>query len=314
MAQELSFAAAQTLAAPFLRKPDVLVSTSPSFLALLPGIFNSRLRRVRWILWLQDILPDGAAATGFVKRSGFTYRSSRRLETEAYRTADHIVVLSENFRHNLRSKGVPPQKISIAYNPATMFDAHEEIDRGEIAGAPRILCMGNIGKSQGLTRIVEAFESNERLQGLGAELAFAGAGVAEEEVRASARSDRVKFLGVLRPADLKIEIARSHLGAVTQAYEGGEFNVPSKLMNYLASGLPVVASVDPKSEAARVIRDSGGGWSSDSADPSRFAQLIVEAMADLSELTRRGEAGASFARANLTADALVDRFEEIMFR
>ncbi|MEA2195454.1 MAG: colanic acid biosynthesis glycosyl transferase WcaI, partial [Solirubrobacteraceae bacterium] len=54
--QELSFATAQLAAAPWLRRPDVLVAVSPSFPALLPAVLNSHLRNIPWLLWLHDIL------------------------------------------------------------------------------------------------------------------------------------------------------------------------------------------------------------------------------------------------------------------
>jgi len=312
MVQELSYMASQTAALPFLGKPDALISVTPSFPALLPGLMKSRARKVPWILWVQDILPDGAATTGYVDQGGMTYRMSRRLESAAYKAARGIFVLSESFRANLIEKGVPPEKISLAYNPATMKPDTDPADRASIPGPPRILCMGNIGKSQGLVRIVEAFEADERLSELGAELALAGAGVAEDEVRAAIRTDRTKMLGVLGPDDLKAEIARSHLGAVTQAYSGGEFNVPSKLMNYLAVGLPVVASVRPESEAARIVEQSGAGWVSDSSDPTGFTDSIVEAMSAGDELTKRSRAGVDFARNNLSIDVLADKFEQTL--
>lgn len=82
--QELSFMAAQFAALPALGRPDVLVATSPSFPALLPAMVNARARRIPWILWLQDILPDGAATTGLVK-PGLVMAAARRLERTAYR-------------------------------------------------------------------------------------------------------------------------------------------------------------------------------------------------------------------------------------
>ena len=57
-------AATLTAAVPYLGTPEILVVVSPSFPGLVPAMLNSRLRRVPWVLWLQDILPDGAAATG----------------------------------------------------------------------------------------------------------------------------------------------------------------------------------------------------------------------------------------------------------
>jgi len=308
LVQEASFLASQTMALPFLGNPDVVVSVSPCFPALLPGIINCRARRIPWILWIQDILPDGAATTGYLENDGLAYRLSRRLESSAYSAARDIVVLSESFRTNLLSKGVPDEKISLAYNPATFPPATDKVTRGELPGPPRVLCMGNIGKSQGLDQIVRAFEADPRLAELGAELHLAGAGVAEDEVRAAISTDRVKMLGLIGAEELRSEIDRCHLGAVTQTYSGGEFNVPSKLMNYLSAGLPVVASVRPESEAGRIVDESGAGWVSDSSDLSGFTDSIVEAMADPAELSKRGEAGLGFARKNLTPDTLVDKF------
>ncbi len=78
-----------------------------------------RARRLPWVLWLHDLLPDGAAATGLVDEGSTAVRLARVLERAAYRTADSIVVLSRSFTQNLLSKGVPEAKIKLIYDPAT---------------------------------------------------------------------------------------------------------------------------------------------------------------------------------------------------
>ena len=90
--QELTFMAAQFAALPALGRPDVVVSASPSFPALLPAMVNARARRMPWVLWLHDILPDGAASTGLVDDSSPVIKAARQLERAAYRDADRIVV------------------------------------------------------------------------------------------------------------------------------------------------------------------------------------------------------------------------------
>ncbi|HEX6388174.1 MAG TPA: glycosyltransferase, partial [Solirubrobacteraceae bacterium] len=84
--QELSYMAALTLAAPFAGKPDVLIAASPSFPALAPTVLATTARRVPWLLWLHDILPDGAAASGIVDESSAVIRASRKLERAAYKS------------------------------------------------------------------------------------------------------------------------------------------------------------------------------------------------------------------------------------
>src|SRR3954471_20902798 len=67
MLQEASFATALGLSTPLLPPAQAIVAVSPSFPGLAPAILQSAIRRTPWLLWLQDILPDGAATTGLVE-------------------------------------------------------------------------------------------------------------------------------------------------------------------------------------------------------------------------------------------------------
>jgi hypothetical protein len=133
--------APQFAALPSLSHADVLVSASPSFPALFPAIVNARVRQTPWIIWLHDILPDGAASSGIVDESSLVIRGARRLEQAAYREADRIVVLSEAFTHNLTAKGVPEAKIQLIYDPATRVPRRAPSFE-DPAQPPRLLSMG----------------------------------------------------------------------------------------------------------------------------------------------------------------------------
>ena len=127
--QELSFAAIQTAALPVVSRPDVMVVVSPSFPALIPAMLRARRGRVPWVLWLQDILPDGASTTGLIA-DGRAVRAARQLERRAYAQASSIVVISESFERNLLAKGVRADKLHRVYNPATLTPSAN-------GGAPR---------------------------------------------------------------------------------------------------------------------------------------------------------------------------------
>ncbi len=83
-------------------------------------------------------------------------------------------------------------------------------------------------------------------------------------------------------------------------------------MNFMAYGIPVVAAVEPRSEVARIVESSGGGWVSNSARPAEFPQRIVEALDDHPALERRGAAGAAYAHANFSPEGVAERFEEVL--
>jgi putative colanic acid biosynthesis glycosyltransferase WcaI len=99
---------------------------------------------------------------------------------------------------------------------------------------------------------------------------------------------------------------------VPQRPDVDEFNLPSKLMNFMSRGLPVLASVNPRSEVARIVRESGAGWVVDAADPEGFPGALRGILADQPELERRGEAGLEFARRNFSPEVIAARFEDVL--
>lgn len=311
--EELSFLAAQTAMLATLPKPDVLVAVSPRFTPLAPAIAFSRLKAVPWVLWLQDILPDGAATTGLLEDS-VLLRASRRLERAAYRSARRIVVVSEAFASNLRAKGVPADKLTLVYNPATRGVRAAPLERTEVPDAPRLLVMGNIGTTQGLDAVVRAFERSEGLAARNAKLVILGAGVAEAQVRAAITTDRVEMAGLVTPAEVDDWMRTASLGLVTQRADIAEFNLPHKLMNYLSAGLPVLASVRPGSEVARLVESSGAGWVVDAADPERFAEIAHLALSDEDERAHRGRAGFEYARRRFAPQHHAELMEDELMR
>jgi colanic acid biosynthesis glycosyl transferase WcaI len=308
--QELTFTAATAAAAPLLGTPDVMVVVSPSFPALAPAMLNARARGIPWVLWLQDVLPDGAIATGVLAEGPMT-SLARRFEHLAYRSAARIVVISDSFAANLRSKAVPEEKLVRVYNPATQPARRPAGRRGD-GPAPTVLTMGNVGRSQNLLAVTQAFERSGALRELGARLVIAGDGVAGDEVRAAITTDRVEVTGVLARAELERRLAEATVALVSQSYDGIDFNVPSKLMNFMARGLPVVACVRPESEVAYLVARSGGGWVLDSRELERGMSALAEILRDPSERAARGRKSSAFARRHFMPKHFGDEFERTL--
>ena len=300
--QELSFAAVQTAALPTLPRPDVMVVVSPSFPALVPAMLRAKTSRVPWVLWLQDILPDGAATTGLIA-DGRAVNAARHLERRAYSTAASIVVISESFERNLLAKGVPAEKLHRVYNPATIAASMNGALPTSDARSLRLLVMGNIGHSQGLDELVRMFEG---IDDPDASLVITGAGVAENGVRAQIRSDRVQMLGVVDDARLDHELSQATAGVVSQRSDIVEFNVPSKLMNYMMRGLPVIALARAEAEVSHIVTEANAGWVV--SDQTSLAAAF-EALRDEGLRRRVGAAAADFAQARFSIEHFAEDFE-----
>jgi glycosyltransferase involved in cell wall biosynthesis len=265
-----------------------------------------RARRLPWIVWLHDILPDGAAATGLMAE-GWVLRSARLLERNAYARADRIVVLSRAFTANLVAKGVAEEKIRLIYDPATRTP--RDSPRADVKDGLRILSMGNIGYSQGLAPLVAAFEASEQMDEIDARLVITGSGMAADQVREVLRSDRVEMRGVVEDSELERELQSARIAFVSQQHHGAEFNIPSKLMNFMAYGLPVLAAVNPEGEVARIIEEAHAGWVVDSADPNAFPRKLCEIARATEQITARAANALDYAQRRFSQGGFVSQFE-----
>ncbi|MFL5831929.1 MAG: glycosyltransferase family 4 protein [Solirubrobacteraceae bacterium] len=308
--QELTFTAALSAASPLLGGADVIVAVSPSFPALAPVMAATRARRIPWVLWLQDILPDGATATGLIE-DGRLIRALRRFELAAYRSARRVVVISNSFKANLLDKGVPADKIARIFNPASL-----PVQATSVGGRPvdgrLVMTMGNVGHTQNLVHVVRAFEASPELTSLGARFVLVGDGVAGADVRAAITTDRVQVTGVVGREQLQDHLQRAAVAVVSQQYDGHDFNVPSKLMNFMAYGLPTVAAVRPDSEVARIVAEAGGGWVTTGSDPVELGRQLAQALSDNAERARRGASAWEFARRNFTPESIAAQFEQVL--
>ena len=172
--------------------------------------------------------------------------------------------------------------------------------------------MGNIGYSQGLAPLVGAFEQSNALADTPVTLAITGNGMAAEDVRKEIVTDRVEMLGVVDDMSLEEQLQSASIAVVTQQYEGAEFNIPSKLMNFMAYGLPILAAVNPAGEVARIVEAAGAGWVVDSSQPDAFPAKVREILADPGEIERRGDAARRYAQDHFTIEGFAARFESVL--
>jgi colanic acid biosynthesis glycosyl transferase WcaI len=309
-------AATPLLGPPLLGKPDVLLVVSPPFPALLAAVINGRLRGLPWIYWMHDLLPDGAVSTGLVDEDSPVLRASRWLERVSYEECESIAVLSQAFADAVLAKGVAPEKLELIYDPATRpFPDLSPNGPGPTGGGEiRILSMGNIGLTQGLPPLVAAFERSAEIAESNVKLVITGNGVAAGEVEAEIRSDRVEYLGLVSDERLEQELRAATLALVSQSHDGAEFNLPSKLMNFMAYGLPIVAAVNPAGETARLVEKAGAGWVADSSDPNLFPHAVISVLHDRDDLRGKALAARSYAEEKFSRQAFAGSFDRLLRR
>jgi glycosyltransferase involved in cell wall biosynthesis len=111
----LSFMVTGFLAGLVLRRPDVIVGTSPQFFTNCAAWVLSVLKLRPFVFELRDLWPESIKTVGAMKDSA-ALRALERLELFLYRKAAAVVAVTESFKSNLIARGIDGDKINVVTN------------------------------------------------------------------------------------------------------------------------------------------------------------------------------------------------------
>ena len=279
----------------------------------IAGAFVARLGGRPFVYNIRDLYPDMAIGGDIVQPSSWV-AGWESMHRRALRQAARVIVLGDDMRERILSKGIQPDRVVVVRDgttfPTSSPDRSDPVVQEIRGGLPFVaLHAGNLGFYGAWNTLLAAakFLRNEN-----AGLVFIGEGANRASLQASASdSPNVRFLP-FRPASEIPHVMMAgdvHTVTIRRGLEG--VVVPSKLYSILAAGRPVLAVAAPESDAARIVRESGCGMAADPDDPSAVAAAIGAMRNDpekLAEMGRRArETAGKYARVKE-----LDRFVEII--
>lgn len=290
------------------RRPDLIVTQTNPPLVVPIAVLASVLQRRPCMIIAQDIYPEVMLAHGMLRTGSAAARLLSRLFAWAYRRARCVVSLGPVMTERLLTKGVAPGRIVEICNWAT---GEERVVRGpgnrlrgqwSLDGCRVLLYSGNLGIAHDVETPIRAMEVlRRRVPNL--RLVFVGKGSRLEQARALVRQLQLDDVVQFRPF-VPLELLPHSLGLADAAlvtlrpgFEG--LVVPSKLLGYMARGVPTLY-VGPDSDVARFVASSGGGACVEEGHMEAFAQQVERWMTRPDELRAAGAAAAAYYESRLT--------------
>jgi colanic acid biosynthesis glycosyl transferase WcaI len=219
-----------------------------------------------------------------------------------------VVVCSPGFRDYLIAGGADPCGIETIYNWADV-DRIAPRTRDVNGGPVRFLYAGNLGYTQGFETLVDA----ARIGGDGVSVEIVGAGNAAATVHRLAADvpnitvrppvDRRDYPNLLASADVQLVIQRRISAGA---------NLPSKIATSMASGRPVLASIDSATPAADVLRESGGALLVEPESPTLLAEGMKRLAEDSALRSRLGANARAYAERKLAKQPALERLEAVV--
>jgi glycosyltransferase involved in cell wall biosynthesis len=301
-------------------RPDAIVLSNVPLVALTIVVTALRLRRMRYVLWLQDV-HSVAISSVASRRLGAAGKPvawlAERLERRAAHRAAAVIAISEVFRARLDAWGIAYSRVTVIPNwaPIDLMPVHPR-DNAWRTNQPVatdrswVLYTGTLGLKHDPSIIVEAAAAMADTQFV---VVSEGRGrVWLEEQKARQGLQNLTLLDY-QPYELLPEVLGSAdvLLALLER-DASEYSVPSKVLNYLCAARPVLAVMPPANLVAQTVADCGAGYV---VDPAQRAHVVSRLRALLDDARMReemGRNGREYAERTFCIDDIGAKFERIL--
>jgi colanic acid biosynthesis glycosyl transferase WcaI len=297
---------------------DVAMFSSPALAMGIAFAVLTVFRRKPAIYSIHDVYPEVGVTLG-VLRHQWIIKFIAMTECFCLKRAKYVRILSESFAPSLHKLGVPDHKMKLIY---------DWVDTDLIHPLPRdnafareyklvekfvVLYAGNIGLSQGLESVIEAAQSMKCDPSI--QFVFVGDGSGKAKLVAEAEQQQLKnvtFLPFQPRSKLPEVLASADISLVILQKGIGSVSLPSKTLSILASGRPILASVDEQSDISNLVKRSEAGV----CIPPEHSELLVSAIRLMqnSQDTRdkMSRAGRSYALKYHSPDMASNNFADLL--
>jgi colanic acid biosynthesis glycosyl transferase WcaI len=300
-------------------KYAVVFVANPALWVWLPFIFSVVLRRKPAIFSVHDVYPDVGVTLG-IFRNQWVIAAVGGLERFCLQHSSRVRILSASFKPGVCALGVPEAKLALVYDwvdtdlihPLPRKNSFSE--EQDLSDQFVVLYAGNIGLSQGLEHVLMAAELLAEHGDL--KFVFVGDGTGKAQLLVQAKQKalpNVQFIPFQPRQRLPKVLASADIELITLKKGIGTGSLPSKTFSALASGRPVIASLDEGSETWNLIQRADAGLCVPPENPDELVKAILTLKGDPVLRERLGRNGRAWAEQHHSPQAAAEQFEKLFF-
>lgn len=306
------FAVHACFATLFASRPDVILGSSPQPLATFGALVAAKLRGIPFILEIRDLWPQTLVDLGGIREEGLVARALYRLEALLVSSSHAVVGLPPATEKYLSDRGLArPARLEHIPNGSALDEvvgaSAEALSRHGVAAGGFFAYAGSLGPANGVDALIRAMGTSRT----SAALLIMGDGPERDRLRDLARSTpdaNVIFTGQLDKRTA-LSVLGSSLANVFHLVEAPVFRYglsPNKLIDYLASGRPLVYA-GPR--VPNPASQSGVAVEAVPNDAGSIARALerIESMTE-QERAHLGQEGRAFAVAHHRTADLAARY------
>lgn len=279
-----------------LKRPDVLIATSPQFFCGWAGVLLHWFRHLPFILEIRDIWPESMTAVDAgLPRPALKIIGG--MEKIMYRSAGHIVTVGPGYVEKLIERNVPKEKISVIMNGVDkklFFPCEPNAALLEEYGLTgKFVCsyIGTIGMACGLKTALDAAAILKQHGRNDIAIVLVGDGAQRETLQKTAAErglDNVLFTGRRSKSEMPAWVASSNINLVhLKKTDLFTTVMPSKIFESAGCARPILMGVD--GFAKQLVLDAQAGVSMEPENAEEMAAGLEKLAADPELCRKLGE-------------------------
>ncbi|MFJ4443738.1 glycosyltransferase family 4 protein [Pseudomonas sp. NPDC089422] len=310
-----------SITAPFgllkISKPDVVLASSPPIFPMFTVWLVCKIRSIPMVLEVRDLWPESAVQMGIL-RNKYLISIMLWMERLLYNQARRIVTLTHGIKNDIQRRGWPASRLQVITCGVESDMLYPDDDAGfalrrkyGLEDRRIVLYMGAMGEANNLDVILNAaFLSRD------SNLLFllVGDGMRRAEIKkriADSGMTHVQCWEPVAKSEVRQCISAADICLVTlqdiPLFEGA---IPTKLLDYMACGKPVLCGV--RGEAAQIVETAEAGVVFAPNDERQLAVLIQELMDDEPRRRQMGANGAAHVLKNFEASKSREAMESLL--
>jgi glycosyltransferase involved in cell wall biosynthesis len=317
--QELQYSREATSAV-LAAHPDIAVLSNVPLLSLVILASTLRIRGIHYVFWQQDIYSEAIKVIAREKLGligvlvGWV---ASRCERRVARGAAAVIVISDAFVPQLEAWSVRSSAVHVIPNWAAIDEMpprprdNDWAKSNGLVDSLVVMYAGTLGWKHDPSAIAKLGETAPS----GTRVVVVSQGLGREWLESNARDVPGLTLLDYQPyGQLPDMLASSDVLLVVLDQGASRYSVPSKVLNYLCAGRPILALLPAENAVAEAVVAAGAGIVVTPGDPEAASAALNRLLADPLQRAKMGAAAREYAERTFDVAAVGDRFVAVFDR